>query len=129
MRLIVIKQNKENIMEAYISVKPVFNLTLSKEIVLLLSRKSKEHYDAACRKVSEQGGFIYGWVNCIDFDVTCDASFRELDLTLKICEGFNHLGSDSDNDKILMREYSDLVKRLLEKSNEFIKDLPKITVK
>lgn len=116
-------------MQASISVNTVFYLTISKEMVDLLFRKSTDHYDTACRLASRQGGFIYGWINCVNFDTSCKASFRELDLTLKICEGFNHLGSDTDNDKKLMIEYSDFVRRLLEKSNDFIKTLPEIIVK
>jgi len=117
-------------MEASISVKPEFHLTISKEIVLLLSRKSKQHYDGTCRNASEQGGFIYGWVNRLnETNATFPASFRQLDLTVKIFGGFIHQGSDTDYDKKRMMEYSSFVRRLLNESNEFIMSLPTKTIK
>lgn len=113
-------------MEAYITVKPVFNLTISKDIALLLSKKSTEHYDLTCINASKPGGFIYGWLNCIEHDTTCKASFRELDLTLKICERSDYY---SNEDKKLIEEYRGFVGRALKGSNAFIMELPKIIIK
>lgn len=101
-------------MKATISYKPWFELDLNKAIVDLLMDTAKKHYDHTCRVSCEQGGFIYGWKNCVEFETTCGASFRQLDLTLKIFEGF----SGSIEEARLQLEYITLIKKLLDKSNQ-----------
>jgi hypothetical protein len=102
---------------------------ISKDIVLLLFRKSAEHYDMTCRDASKKGGFIYGWVNRLNEpNATFPASFRQLDLTLKICEVSNNQGNYTDFDKNRTVEYSSFVIRLLKESNAFIMSIPKKTI-
>jgi len=102
------------IFSATINYKHHFELTLNKEIVDLLIDRAKNHYDRTCQKSCEQGGFLYGWKNCIEFKVTCGASFRQLDLTLKILK--NYCGTLTGSRISL--EYTTFVKELLEKANK-----------
>lgn len=99
-------------LSATIYAKPHFDLALNKDIVDLIIGRAKKHYDATCRKSCEQGGFLYGWNNCVDFQTTCSASFRQLDLTLKILENF----CGSLEDARISLEYKTFIKDLLQKS-------------
>lgn len=106
-------------MKATIFAKPVFDLTLEKDLVSLLMRLSGRHYDGACRKASDQGGFLFGWKNSIDFDSPCLATTRELDLTLKIMELAPNLTNDEE---IMLKKFTSFVWDLIkasEKLNEY----------
>lgn len=97
-----------------VSYSPAFHLTLNKEIVDLIIEKGLNHYDSACRAACKQGGFIYGWRNCVNCEATCTASFRELDLTLKILE--NICGGIKETEISL--EYKKFINNLLHDSNQ-----------
>lgn len=86
--------------------KPEFYLDLDVQTVDQLMWLSERHYDFTCRKASEGGGLLFGWRNTIIsnnqrleeerlegrtpvdvFYCHPHGSFRDLDLTMKICEG------------------------------------------
>lgn len=81
-------------MEIFVSYTPMFNLKLDIETVKLLRRMSAGHYDRECKKASDCGGLLHKWTNQSNFDVLCTATFRELDLTLKIAENKHQLNVD-----------------------------------
>ena len=99
---------------ATVSYSPVFHLTLNKDIVDLIVEKGLNHYDGTCRAACKQGGFIYGWRNCVNCEATCTASFRELDLTLKILEDF----CGGLEEARISLEYKKFIKDLLDSSNQ-----------
>ena len=65
-------------------------ITLTRSELEHLIDMSSKHYDTRCKLSSEQGGFIYGWMNRLwkpeDNEVTVTATIRELDLITKILE-------------------------------------------
>ena len=60
-----------------------YNFSLDKEQVDVLVELSAVHYDFACWKASQVGGFLFGWAN---FPENINANTRELDTCLKIIE-------------------------------------------
>lgn len=99
-----------------VSAQPEFLIPLNLEQVNILMDLSTHHYDSTCRAASKRGetfdqqGFIYGWHTVIsayvntpvipDFDpiddmgkqtVKVKATWRQLDLVLKILEMTGHL--------------------------------------
>lgn len=103
-------------MKAIVIAKPVFLLTLDKEIVSMLMELSASHYDMRCKVASRQGGFLYGWSNCIDMGVDCTATHSNLDTTLKICESTWQLGDEVKTN--LMARYAAFIFKILDKSKE-----------
>ena len=73
--------------------KPIFLFSLTGEQLGLLIALSKAHYDSTCRAASERGGFIYGWSAELELDPIAkfSATWRQLDLCLKILEGASYL--------------------------------------
>lgn len=69
-----------------------FWIDLSPDHVAVLEKAAKWHYDGVCRMSAMHGGFIYGWKNITtpypgqEEVPKCSASFRDLDLCLKILE-------------------------------------------
>ena len=98
-------------MKSSIILRPTFSLLLSEKIVSILMKESKNHYDSTCRKASDIGGFLYGWSNMVGLELGLGASFRELDLTVKILEMYN--GDDIDT----VNEYRKLVSKTFDTSN------------
>ena len=107
-------------MKATIEAKAVFELELSIELVNLLARKAREHYDHKCKNSERQGGLLFKWRNQITFGTTCSATFAELDLTLKICEFVCEDPNYSDSDKRMLSEYEKFAYKLLRKQSEFL---------
>jgi hypothetical protein len=75
-----------------ITLQPMFWLQLKREDVEVLLLLSEHHYDSECRQAGKIGNFLYGWRNvtgCVSEGPApkCHASRRDLDTTLKICEG------------------------------------------
>lgn len=108
-------------MKALIVAVPKFYLTLNDSIIILLMRMSKRHYDSTCKRASDmwQGGFIYGWTNCIELNYRCSATYRQLDLTLKICELASL--SCSKKELQLVNEYCAFIRKLLKTSADISK--------
>lgn len=69
-----------------------FWMDLTPEHVGVLMKAAQWHYDGVCNQAAQVGGFIYGWNNAVTpypgMEVTpkCSASFRDLDICLKILE-------------------------------------------
>lgn len=82
-------------MQIQIFVRPVYYLQLTLEELEPLLVMSKHHYDSVCRSASSPGGFLFGWYNTLSVPrlpeqtepAPCQATYRELDVLLKICEG------------------------------------------
>jgi hypothetical protein len=110
--------SEEKEFKALIHVSPVYKMTLNKDLVSVLLRLSRQHYDGVCRSASAQGGFLYGWNNCVDFESTCDATFRELDLTLKIMEMYLNL---SPEDVKLIDRFRVFIHKMIKESEDFKK--------
>lgn len=104
-------------MKAIIRCRPIFDLELSDEVVSLLIKKALTHYDKTCVVAARQGGFIYGWGNSVKMGCTCTATFRDLDLTLKV---FESVYGSSDKELKIMKGYSEFIYKLLSTSNEFL---------
>lgn len=62
---------------------PICYFALNENEVKLLVALGQLHYDFACKKAVNVGGFIYGWSNDPEY---CKATPRELQLATKILE-------------------------------------------
>lgn len=105
-------------MKAIINAVPKFELFISQELLNLMINMSEFHYDLTCQAASKQGGLLFGWNNSLDFspDLPLEATARELDLTLKICEfPPDHL---SEKEQQILFDYRKSIIKLLDKSNE-----------
>lgn len=101
--------------------RPEYQLLMDSETVALLMLLAQTHYDGTCRAAARPGGFLYGWANivCWNQDTLddsiepqrCAASARELDLTLKLCEGAPHLTLAANRD--LLQAYAVTARRAL----------------
>lgn len=79
-----------------ITAEPRFWFNLTSEQIDLIILASDSHYDVACKKASQIGGFIYGWYNQMQYDpntLVC-GSFREVDTVLKILEMVRYVAPD-----------------------------------
>lgn len=112
-------------MKAVIRCSPAFQLDLSDEVVSLLIKKALNHYDKTCASAARQGGFIYGWANCVRMDCKCSATFRELDLTLKV---FEVICGDSEKEIKIMSGYSRFISKTLSASNDLMLNAPEIKI-
>ena len=81
-------------MKAILTAKPVFNFTLTRAHVDLLTRLSAVHYDSVCKAAGCVGGFLYGWNNqqqqALEQQEAApelSATWRQLDTCMKILEG------------------------------------------
>lgn len=90
-------------MKIEITAVPKFHLSLSYPDATFLSELAAMHYDATCKNAGRLGGFLYGWINhltladaCEAADTTVDATWRELDICLKILE---NTGTDEQRDR------------------------------
>jgi hypothetical protein len=71
--------------------KPEFEISLTKEHVLLLMKLSSCHYDSRCKNASQPRGFLFGWNNILGLTpdgetLPIRATWHELDTVLKIIE-------------------------------------------
>ncbi len=105
--------------------RPEFHMTLDLLVVEALMLLSKHHYDGLCRRVGGNGGFLYGWKNRrdwaeVDGDPTCavSGSFRDLDLTLKLCEISRSLSLVTQDMDIALEEYKAKVRGALHRASE-----------
>ena len=88
-------------MRINIKAKPAFSLMLTLEQLDLLIIMSEHHYDGACKQLSHNkslaDGMLLGWKRNVEHAIAsvgtdhhyegwCYATFRELDLLLKVCE-------------------------------------------
>ena len=86
-------------MQIIITAKPQFSLTPTREQLNLLIRMSELHYDMQCKMMSRHAqhmipnGLFIIWDHSITMQeenpehaAVCQATFRELDLVLKVCE-------------------------------------------
>lgn len=105
-------------MEIKIVGRPQFYLGLDLAFVELLMRLAERHYDGRCKAAAKPGpdGLLWGWRNLLTPDPFDDSmpapkppavsgSFRDLDLTLKICEGAQMPGMASDQERALIWAY------------------------
>jgi hypothetical protein len=92
-------------MDFRIQGRPEFFFTLTLEEVTALIRLSEAHYDGACKEASRPGpnGFLYGWKNRLTWATEegrptpqISATWRELDLVLKITEVWHGVKRDED---------------------------------
>lgn len=84
-------------MDIEITTQPIFWLPLTPRQVAVLDKLSKAHYDATCKAASRpgEGGFIHGWHVMSEYvDSLCKATWREMDLCLKIMENSDWLPQD-----------------------------------
>ncbi len=103
-------------MKATITANPIFYLTLDKEIVSILMRLANNHYDFTCKQAGKYGGLLYGWRNCVEHDADCQGTFRDLDLTLKICELANP--AVTQKNLPMVKRYCNFVRKLLKQSQQ-----------
>ncbi len=84
-----------------LSAVPTFGIPLTLAQAQALAILSKSHYDGECKAAAGKGGFIFGWLNEIEFDVAApvQATRRQLDTVLKICE-LSGMHPDVDHDQI-----------------------------
>jgi len=72
-------------------------MRLTKEEVDLLMKLSAMHYDAHCRAVSQEGGFLFGLRNSVEFKSEPTLKFREIDTLCKILEIAHYSPKDKSN--------------------------------
>lgn len=103
---------------------PRFWLAVDSATITTLMALSKNHYDGYCRTVGMPGGFLYGWNNqrtIIDpyndneAPTLVSGSFRDLDTTLKLCEGANYLSAEQ---QALAHSYAQSIRNALRVSND-----------
>lgn len=76
-------------------------LSLTEEDVLLLMEVSDSHYDTACREAGQPGGFLSGWLFCVQEGLEVETDFRQLDLVGKILEQRRfHFDSEETRSKL-----------------------------
>lgn len=102
---------------------PRFEISATPELVATLIKLAGHHYDGTCKAAAEVGGFLYGWRNSLSPPVPTSfvsGSFRDLDLTLKICEVARY-AQLSEVEKSALGEYITAVHYALRRSNEVCK--------
>lgn len=79
-------------MKIKICAQPKFYFQLNAEQIAVLMQLSREHYDGVCKSAGQDRGFIFGWNNWYQVQPESEqsASWRELDICLKIMEGAAH---------------------------------------
>lgn len=83
-------------MKATIYAMPQFQITFTKSEIDTLMRCGRIHYDGVCQSFTRQGGFLYGWNNCLtspdekfpddEQTVAISCTSRELNTCIKILE-------------------------------------------
>lgn len=82
--------------------KVLAELRITRRELGIIEPCSDQHYDEVCRSASKQGGFIYGWLNRLEFDekdeVEVVVDFRTVDTLAKILEQASlvHQGDKED---------------------------------
>jgi len=83
-------------MKAVIKGQPIFDIPITPLQLGILKQLSESHYDAYCRSISVQGGFLYGWENhqrflsesaAYESQYRETATWRQLDTLQKCLEG------------------------------------------
>ena len=109
-------------MKATIIGKPHFEVEVTQGMVEGLLELSQAHYDGTCKTAGRPGGLLWGWKNQAAWSresgdpLVVSGSFRELDLTLKICECLTVIGGRLYYKEI--QQYRSFVASLLRRSNE-----------
>lgn len=107
-------------MRATIHAMPRFELEITSGVVAGLLLLSRHHYDGTCQMAGRPGGFLWGWKNSAEWaaqvsePTVVTGSFRDLDLTLKICECLTVLSPCYYRDIV---EYRTFVRALLNKAS------------
>lgn len=82
--------DEDQIMKAFVSARPVFNLVVTKTLINSLCELSQLHYDYKCKKASEFGGFLFGCKNFFDHtESVCELQsfdWDQIDTIMKITE-------------------------------------------
>lgn len=72
-------------------------MRFTREEVDLLMKLSAMHYDGHCQQVGQEGGFLFGLNNTIDWESECALKFREIDTLCKILEIAHYGPRDKQN--------------------------------
>ena len=108
-------------MKITITGSPVFHLGIDLATVEALISLSIKHYDATCRAAGQVGGFLYGWRNRLRFAeeekaaepdaqvAVPSATWRELDITLKIIEWMEAPMATTAADRALLYKYREAI--------------------
>jgi len=97
-------------MKATIIGQPAFEIEITKELVHDLMRCAQGHYDVTCRKAADPGGVLSTWLTMLGGEPPSKsviASFRNVDLTLKICEAATVIFRENPERLSRVREYAD----------------------
>ena len=107
------------------SYKVIVNFTLAREEIDHLLVISARHYDGKCRDAGKQGGFIYGWMNRLNFartersplanEIELEATIQQLDTVTKILE------MDFDPNYRLRTAFNELAQNAVRES-QFVND-------
>lgn len=106
-------------MHAKIHQSHTFTLHLTLPTIYRLMERSKNHYDATCRRASDMwsAGFLVRWYNYTEMGVDLTVTFAEMDLTLKLCESCNQSPKETSRHLRLIDEYETFIIKLLKESN------------
>lgn len=98
---------------------PKFSCEFTLEQLDRLIEISKRHYDGVCRSASGENGFLIQWRQRIEAEIfnSIYATFRELDIVLKICEMAHFYQFDK---KIISAMCSDIHAALSKANNEVL---------
>lgn len=104
-----------------------FDLDFDKALVTALLEAAERHYDSAAKEAAREGGFIYTWKYMLEYDENLglerfpvSATWRQLDLILKICEWIpRHL---TDEQHMMLYRMCASIHRVMNRSSEFFKE-------
>lgn len=123
-------------MKIKVNAQPVFLIVPSKKMVELLMFMSEHHYDATCKNMSKsagQNGQLNGlfviWKTHLESieeftpgaEAWCNAGFRDLDLTLKVCEN-NAILSDI-KDRMFVLAFVERIRQAMSLADDQVKRL------
>jgi hypothetical protein len=106
-----------------------FWIALDQDHVSLLKKAAEWHYDGFCNKAAQVGGFIYGWSNVVTpFEgrtevPKCSASFRDLDLCMKILEIAGSVMFPDKRDQNIVADLRKSFRNALRMANEKMGDI------
>lgn len=92
---------------------PSFRISIHADMVKALTKVARRHYDYACKSMADHE--LVRWLSLSENDFGVSASFRDLDLTLKICE-MRALVCD-EYEIVLLDRYVRIVRDALQKAN------------
>lgn len=110
---------------------PHFHVGVDQATVKLLLDCSAAHYDGDCKAAGVPGGFLFGWNNLLvwaDADAAANpgpgadrcrptGTFRQIDLTLKICEVAHYLFMNEPDKLKVIHDYKMAICAALERAN------------